>query len=216
MWTPGKPTDNSCNGLPILLNGSENRRRAYGSCQCFRDANRFCGQGGRAEPILCGFASSRLWHAATLRSTRPHARLLKVSWPALPPGYVVVDRRDVTGTNRIPWCSRISLFCRGRGAVCGGTHSAAGRPGSRCPPELLLQTRVLYRDLPALLTLDEAMEANNPGWPDQPEQPAGCFVAYNMEKGIRTGICKGMNPIGGRFHDRMAGTGLSGAPVDAW
>lgn len=40
-------------------------------------------------------------YAKTIRSDRPHARLVRIEYPTLPDGYIIVDHTDITGANHV-------------------------------------------------------------------------------------------------------------------
>lgn len=48
------------------------------------------------------YTEANVYHAVTVRSSKPKAKILSISYPQLPTGYLIVDHKDITGKNYIP------------------------------------------------------------------------------------------------------------------
>lgn len=98
-------------------------------------------------------------YARTLRSTKAHAQIISIAIPALPPGYFIVDHRDIPGRNIVPIVVEDQPF------LAGDTVNYIGEPillvvGEDKPTilQIIEQIAVNYRELPPILSIAEAME----------------------------------------------------------
>lgn len=107
------------------------------------------------RPILTG---------KLLRSEKARARILSVTLPPLPEGYMYVDARDVPGRNTIPMVSENSDLSKDDTPVfCADTVEYAGDPiGMIVGPDagevarLVAQTKIAYEELEPVLDFRKA------------------------------------------------------------
>ena len=125
-------------------------------------------------------APAGLLYARTLRSTRPRARILSIRLPVLPEGYCTVDRTDIPGVNRIPLVFDDQPF------LAEDTVNYIGEPilllvgpDRDVLGGLLAAIKVAYRDLPPILSMDEAEGRTD----DFITGNGACFVSYAYDKG---------------------------------
>ncbi|MHC1787157.1 MAG: xanthine dehydrogenase family protein molybdopterin-binding subunit [Christensenellales bacterium] len=134
---------------------------------------------GRAQ-YCADLRPEELLHARTLRSTRARAWIRGVQVPLLPPGYYLIDHRDIPGRNIVPLVFDDQPFLAADTVnYIGEPILLLAGPDPAVLARLLAEVRVTYEDRPAILTLAEAMARKGDFlYGDQP-----CFVDYAYEKG---------------------------------
>ncbi len=118
--------------------------------------------------------------AKTLRSTRPRATIKSIHLPDLPEGYLIVDRNDAPGSNRVhmigdDW----PFFAEERVNYVGEPILLVVGPDKGEILRLLSAIRVEYEDLEPLLSIEESLAAQ-----DSPIYGERNIIAeYTIEKG---------------------------------
>jgi CO/xanthine dehydrogenase Mo-binding subunit len=129
--------------------------------------------GGRAR-YTADLAFEGLLHAATLRSTAPHANILSIRAPRLPPGYFVVDRRDVPGRNRVKMIADDQpFFAEERARYVGEPILLVAGPDREVVARIVASIEVEYEPLAPVLGIEEADSLGN----------GHRFVEYTIRKG---------------------------------
>ena len=96
-------------------------------------------------------------HARTLRSTMPRAKILSVSLPPLPEGYIVVDHRDIKGKNVLPVGNLDQpFFAEKRVNYIGEPILVIAGPDRQTVADLIRDTEVRYQAEEPILTVEEA------------------------------------------------------------
>jgi CO/xanthine dehydrogenase Mo-binding subunit len=112
--------------------------------------------GGRAAYVADLVFDGSL-HARTLRSTRPHAKILSIHIPELPRGYFVVDRRDVPGKNRVKMIADDQpFFAEEFVRYVGEPILLVAGPAREEIDRILSSIRVRYDVLKPVLSIEEA------------------------------------------------------------
>ena len=119
-------------------------------------------------------------YAKTVRSTRPRAKIVSIDIPPLPEGYFIVDRHDVPGRNRV----RILIydqpfFAEEMVNYIGEPILLVVGPDPDKIAEIIDSIRIEYEDLPAVFTIEQALEENSPRIFGEDN----CFVDYKYTKG---------------------------------
>jgi len=115
------------------------------------------GKSSGATPYVADMKLEGMLYARTLRADRPRARILGIDIPPLPEGYVIVDRRDVPGRNRMKLIFDDWPFLAEEVVNhVGEPILLLVGPDRETLDGLLAQIVVHYEDLPAILTLEAA------------------------------------------------------------
>lgn len=153
------------------------------------------GKSGGATPYIADMTFEGMLYARTLRSDRPRARIAAVDIPPLPDGYVIVDRRDIPGRNRMKLIFDDWPFLAEEVVNhVGEPILLVVGPERELLDSLLAQIVVHYEDLPAVLTLEAADYARRHAEPSEdshsqaPDPPPiygadNCFARYELVKG---------------------------------
>jgi len=89
-----------------------------------------------------------------LYSSRPKARLVQVKIPALPDGYLVVDKNDIPGENRVHIVQDDTpVFARETVEYIGEPILMAVGPVEKEVQHIIDQIEVVYEDLPPILSM---------------------------------------------------------------
>lgn len=121
-----------------------------------------------------------MMYAQTLRSDRPRAKIMSVDTPEIPDGYYIVDRRDITGENRV------KIIFDDQPIFAEEVVNYVGEPillvvgeNKEVLQEIILKTRIKYEDITPIFTIDEAIKAA--------AKPIfgkdNCFSDYSFNKG---------------------------------
>ncbi|MDF2890409.1 MAG: xanthine dehydrogenase family protein [Clostridia bacterium] len=118
-------------------------------------------------------------YAKTLRSSEPRARLVSITYPEMPSGYFVVDKRDVPGKNIIkmiledqPFFAEDVVNYIGEPiALIVGKDKAVLR-------ELIAKTSIEYERLKPVFSIEEGLEADTPIYGE-----CNYFAEYRLKKG---------------------------------
>ncbi len=114
---------------------------------------------GRAR-YISDYTFEGLLYARLLRSDRPRARILGITVPPLPEGYVYIDARDIPegGKNRIPMIKDDwRVFAEGEVRYRGETLGMLVGPDKAVLLELLSRIRVDYEDREPAFTIEEGL-----------------------------------------------------------
>lgn len=113
-----------------------------------------------AALYLADLRAEGMLHARLVRCARPRARILSVRYPAMPPGYLAVDRRDIPpgGRNRIlmihdDW----PVFAEDEVRFAGQTVALIAGPDRGVLESLAARTVIETRDLVPAFTLDDSL-----------------------------------------------------------
>lgn len=100
--------------------------------------------------------------AGVLRSTVPHARIDKITYPKMEDGYKIVDSRDIPGSNELEVAvSRQPILAEDIVTYIGQPIAIIAGPDEKKIKEYISGTKVAYTPLPAVLTLDDATQVMN-------------------------------------------------------
>ena len=122
-----------------------------------------------------------LLYARTLRAARPRAEILSIRLPPLPEGYFTVDRSDVPGVNRIPLVFDDQPFLAEETVrYVGEPILLLVGPDRDVLGDLLGAIEVAYRDLPPILSMDEAARRTE----DFLNGDGPWLVVYAYDKGM--------------------------------
>ncbi|NOY23922.1 MAG: xanthine dehydrogenase family protein [Acidobacteria bacterium] len=120
-----------------------------------------------------------LLYARTLRADRPRARILHIRLPDIPVGYFIVDKNDVPGHNRIKMLEDDwPFFAEEVINHVGEPILLVVGPDREKVNVILHGIKVEYEDLPAVLSIKDAIAAKNPIFGDD-----NCFASYQFQKG---------------------------------
>lgn len=98
-------------------------------------------------------------HAKIVRSTKAHAKIKEIKIPNLAPEYMVVDYKDVPGENLLKVVtSEQPIFAEEEVRFIGEAILMVVGPNEAQTRTLAEQVEVIYEDLPAVLTIEEAYE----------------------------------------------------------
>ena len=161
---------------------------------------------GEAEYLDDMPKQDRELHGALVLSTKAHARLVEVDWkPALGPGLALgyIDKNDITEKQNT-WGSvrKDELF------FADGEVFSHGQTIGMVYAETALQAqtaaravRIVYEDLPAILTIDEAIETNN-FYAHGRELKKGTAIEGSIEEAFSKcdRIFEGTTRMGGQEH----------------
>jgi CO/xanthine dehydrogenase Mo-binding subunit len=101
-------------------------------------------------------------YAGVLRSTKPHARIDKITLPPLEDGYTAVDYKDIPGANHVNMVhSEQPLLAEDTVHYIGQPILIIVGPDEKKVFEYIRQSSVQYTELPAVLSIDEATEILN-------------------------------------------------------
>lgn len=101
-------------------------------------------------------------HAGLLRSSKPHARIDKITLPAMEEGYTAIGYKDIPGVNHIKMVSTNQpLLAEETVNYVGEPIMIIVGPDEKKVFEYIGQIRVDYTELKAALTIDEATEIMN-------------------------------------------------------
>ena len=111
-------------------------------------------------------------HSRLLLSTRARAKIVRVTTPALPDGYITVDYRDIPGSNAVRMINDgWPLFPEHTVEYIGQPILVIAGPDMSVIDELIAASTVEYEDLPPVFGIDGAEAL------DSPE----IFVEYRLE-----------------------------------
>jgi CO/xanthine dehydrogenase Mo-binding subunit len=119
-------------------------------------------------------------YARTLRSSRPRARIVAVKLPKIPEGYIVVDWRDVPGTNRVhmiedDW----PFFAEDRVNYSGEPILLVVGPEKTEVGRLLSAVEIEYENLNPVFDIDDSVAGRDtPVYGDD-----NTMAAYRVERG---------------------------------
>lgn len=119
-------------------------------------------------------------YARTLRSTRPRARILSIDFPEIPEECFIVDRRDITGKNRVKMLvDDQPFFAEEVVNYVGEPILLVVGPHKGVIDRLISEIIVHYRDIKPVLTIEEAERGHS--------QPIygedNCFASYQILRG---------------------------------
>jgi CO/xanthine dehydrogenase Mo-binding subunit len=119
-------------------------------------------------------------YARTLRSTRPRARILSIDFPQIPEGCFIVDRRDITGKNRVKMLvDDQPFFAEEVVNYVGEPILLVVGPQKREIERLISEISVHYRDIKPVLTIEEAERGlSQPIYGED-----NCFASYQILRG---------------------------------
>lgn len=119
-------------------------------------------------------------YARTLRSDRPRARITGIRIPTLPDGYFIVDKSDLPGPNSVPIVYDDQPYLAGNEVnYIGEPILLVVGPEKTTILDIKDAIEVDYEDIPAILSLEEAIRADKPRiFRDQPH-----FVEYHYSRG---------------------------------
>lgn len=161
---------------------------------------------GEAEYIDDMPHQDRQLYAAFVFSQKAHAKLVEVDWsPAIGPGLAVgyVDKHDVPGDRNTwgPVRKDEPLFADGvvesHGQVIGLVYAETAIQAQKAARLV----KIVYEDLPPILTIDEAIEANS--FYEHPRQlRKGAAIKDSMDKVFATcdRVFEGTVRMGGQEH----------------
>lgn len=119
-------------------------------------------------------------YARTLRSDRPRARITGIIYPSLPDGYFIVDKTDLPGPNSVPIVYDDQPYlARDEVNYIGEPILLVVGPDKTIVLDIIKNIEVAYEDIPAILSLEEAIRAEKP--PIFRGQPY--FVEYQYSHG---------------------------------
>lgn len=132
-----------------------------------------------------------LLYARTLRADRPRARITDIRFPEIPNGYFIVDRNDVPGHNRIKMLEDDWPFLAEEVINhVGEPILLVVGPDREKVDNILRAIEVIYEDIQPVLSIDEALSAENPIFGDD-----NCFATYQFQKGDPDSAFKGANKV---------------------
>ncbi len=106
---------------------------------------------------MADYPTAGLLHGKVLRSVKARARLLGVRVPALPPGYLYVDKNDVPGANAVHIVQDDTpVFADGTVEYIGDPVGMLVGPDEDEVERLLGQIVVEYEELPPVLRIEDA------------------------------------------------------------
>ncbi|MDR2587319.1 MAG: xanthine dehydrogenase family protein molybdopterin-binding subunit [Coriobacteriales bacterium] len=106
------------------------------------------------------YPSKGVLHSSFIRSPHAHARIRKVHYPALPPGYFSVDYRDITGENSVHVVlDDLPVFAQEEVFYIGDAIGMIVGPDAETTAELAAACEVSYEELPAILDINDAETA---------------------------------------------------------
>lgn len=121
-----------------------------------------------------------LIYARTLRATLARARILSISLPELPPDYVIVDHRDISGRNVVPIVFEDQpFFAEQEVKYIGEPILLVAGPDKAVILEILAKITVNYEALDPILTLEQAEQRTE----DFISGDKPYFVSYSYDKG---------------------------------
>lgn len=109
---------------------------------------------------VCDYSYEDMLYGALVRSTIPHGRVTSIIYPDLPDGYAVVDAsdmpegnylRDANDGQQIFATDHVNYIAEAIAMICG--------PDEDIVRELVAKTKVIYDELPAVCTVEEATDA---------------------------------------------------------
>lgn len=109
---------------------------------------------------VCDYTFDDMLYGALVRSEKPHAKVVSITYPTLPDGYSVVDASDMPGKNflrdetdgqQIFATHTVNYIAEAISMICG--------PDEDIVRELAAQTKVEYEELPAVCEVREATVA---------------------------------------------------------
>ncbi|TFG83057.1 MAG: aldehyde oxidase [Erysipelotrichales bacterium] len=119
-------------------------------------------------------------YARTLRATVPRAKLLAITLPELPEGYVIVDVHDIPGKNIVPLVfDDEPFFAEGIVNYIGQPILLVVGPDKEVILSILSKIHVAYEPMKPILSIQEAMDTReNFIYGDKPS-----FCEYTFSKG---------------------------------
>jgi CO/xanthine dehydrogenase Mo-binding subunit len=103
------------------------------------------------------YSHAGMLHCSFIRSPHAHAHIREIRYPQLPPGYLSVDHRDITGENSVHVVEDdMPVFATDEVFFVGDTVALIAGPDARMAAELAAATEVVYEELPAILDIDDA------------------------------------------------------------
>ncbi|MGC9513728.1 MAG: xanthine dehydrogenase family protein molybdopterin-binding subunit [Fidelibacterota bacterium] len=97
----------------------------------------------------------------TIRSTRPHAKILGIHLPDLPEGFFIIDKSHIPGKNRMRTVvSDHPILAEDEVLYIGQPILLVAGPSRELVYQISEKIRIDYEDLPAVFTLEESVKQN--------------------------------------------------------
>ena len=109
---------------------------------------------------VCDYSFEDMLYGALVRSTVPHGDITEIIYPELPEGYSIVDASDMPEENylrdakdgqRIFATGHVNYIAEAIAMICG--------PDEDVVRDLAAKTKVIYKELPAVCTVEESKDA---------------------------------------------------------
>ena len=109
---------------------------------------------------VCDYNYEDMLYGALVRSTIPHGKITRITYPELPYGYAIVDASDLPDENylrdakdgqQIFATYHVNYIAEAIAMICGPDEDVAR--------ELAAKTKVTYEELPAVCTVEESKDA---------------------------------------------------------
>ena len=112
---------------------------------------------GRAV-YVCDKELEDMYYGKVVRSTVAHGRVLEIRLPKLPADYCAVDASDIPGMLGLKVIgSEQPIFANEEVKYLGESVVMLAGPDKKIVEELAKQVEVIYEELPAVLSIDEAV-----------------------------------------------------------
>jgi len=106
---------------------------------------------------VADFPTEGMLFGKLLHSKKPHARIIDVKIPPLPDGYLIVDKNDVPGVNRVHIVEDDTpVFAEETVEYIGDPILMAVGPDEKEVLRIINAIDVVYEDLPAIISLRDA------------------------------------------------------------
>lgn len=131
------------------------------------------------EKYISDIKFDSMLYAKTFRSSEARAKILSVSYPALPDGYYIVDKNDVPGINRVNIIKLdMPVFADGVVNYIGEPVALVVGKNKKIIDKILGDIKVEYEKIKPIFTIEEGLYTKEPIYGDN-----NLFAEYEISKG---------------------------------